>query len=94
MSVLHNLIRYKYENNRVTDVSSSDVNSPLHYELYGNGKIGGDVPSKGSQNQLLERQVLFFINWSFHYHISVDYKGKKSILTLKLSKVLTILTLE
>ncbi|KAE8649325.1 AUGMIN subunit 5 [Cucumis sativus] len=49
-------LRYKYENNRVTDVSSSDANSPLHYELYGNGKIGVDVPSKGTQNQLLERQ--------------------------------------
>ncbi|XP_030482303.1 AUGMIN subunit 5 [Cannabis sativa] len=49
-------LRYKYENNRVIDVSSPDVSSPLHYQLYGNGKIGGDVPSKGTQNQLLERQ--------------------------------------
>lgn len=49
-------LRYKYENNRVIDVSSPDVSSPLHYQLYGNGKMGVDVPSKGSQNQLLERQ--------------------------------------
>ncbi|GFY84842.1 hypothetical protein Acr_03g0016160 [Actinidia rufa] len=49
-------LRYKYENNRVMDVSSPDVSSPLQYQLYGNGKIGSDVPSKGTQNQLLERQ--------------------------------------
>ncbi|KAF7135400.1 hypothetical protein RHSIM_Rhsim08G0077400 [Rhododendron simsii] len=49
-------LRYKYENNRVMDASSPDVSSPLQYQLYGNGKIGVDVPSKGSQNQLLERQ--------------------------------------
>uniref|UniRef100_A0A2N9HUS9 AUGMIN subunit 5 n=1 Tax=Fagus sylvatica TaxID=28930 RepID=A0A2N9HUS9_FAGSY len=46
---------YKYENNTVMDVSSPDVSSPLHYQLYGNGKIG-DAPSSGTQNQLLERQ--------------------------------------
>lgn len=51
-------IRYKYENNRVMD-TSSDVSSPLQYHLYGNGKIGVDVPSRGTQNQLLERQVFF-----------------------------------
>ncbi|XAR51619.1 hypothetical protein NMG60_11006296 [Bertholletia excelsa] len=49
-------LRYKYENNRVMDVSSSDVSSPLQYQLYGNGRIGVDLPSKGTQNQLLERQ--------------------------------------
>ncbi|KAJ9147479.1 hypothetical protein P3X46_029636 [Hevea brasiliensis] len=49
-------LRYKYENNRVMDISSPDVNSPLNYQLYGNGKVGTDVPSRGSQNQLLERQ--------------------------------------
>ncbi|KAK4765978.1 hypothetical protein SAY87_007620 [Trapa incisa] len=49
-------LRYKYENNRVMDASSPDVSSPLNYQLYGNGKIGGDVPSRGTQNQLLERQ--------------------------------------
>ncbi|PON42931.1 HAUS augmin-like complex subunit [Parasponia andersonii] len=49
-------LRYKYENNQVIDVSSPDVSSPLHYQLYGNGKIGSDVSSKGTQNQLLERQ--------------------------------------
>ncbi|OIW07266.1 hypothetical protein TanjilG_08381 [Lupinus angustifolius] len=46
-------LRYKYENNIVMDVSSSDGSSPL---LYGNGKIGVDVAPGGSQNQLLERQ--------------------------------------
>ncbi|KAK2986279.1 hypothetical protein RJ640_021848 [Escallonia rubra] len=49
-------LRYKYENNRVMDASSSDVSSPLQSQLYGNGKIGVDMPSRGSQNQLLERQ--------------------------------------
>ncbi|KAE9605021.1 putative HAUS augmin-like complex subunit 5 [Lupinus albus] len=46
-------LRYKYENNIVMDISSSDGSSPL---LYGNGKIGVDVAPGGSQNQLLERQ--------------------------------------
>ncbi|XP_021736959.1 AUGMIN subunit 5-like [Chenopodium quinoa] len=49
-------LRYKYENNRVMDASSPDMTSPLSYQLYGNGKIGEDLPSKGSENQLLERQ--------------------------------------
>ncbi|EEF36444.1 AUGMIN subunit 5 [Ricinus communis] len=49
-------LRYKYENNRVIDISSPDPSSPLNYQLYGNGKIGTDMPSKGTQNQLLERQ--------------------------------------
>ncbi|KAF2535078.1 hypothetical protein F2Q68_00018750 [Brassica cretica] len=43
-------LRYKYENNRVMEISSSDVSSPL------NGKIATDTHSKGSNNQLLERQ--------------------------------------
>ncbi|RAL40825.1 hypothetical protein DM860_008523 [Cuscuta australis] len=50
------MLRYKYENNRVIDASSPDINSPLQYQLYGNGKIGGDTPSGGTKNQLLERQ--------------------------------------
>ncbi|KAK7394363.1 hypothetical protein VNO78_14888 [Psophocarpus tetragonolobus] len=49
-------LRYKYENNIIMDVSSSDGSSPLQYQLYGNGKIGVDVPPGGSQNQLLDRQ--------------------------------------
>ncbi|XP_028804303.1 AUGMIN subunit 5 [Neltuma alba] len=49
-------LRYKYENNIVMDVSSPDGSSPLQYQLGGNEKIGVDVPSGGSQNQLLERQ--------------------------------------
>lgn len=48
-------LRYKYENDRVMD-TSADVNSPFQYQLYGNGKLGVDAPSRGSQNQLLERQ--------------------------------------
>lgn len=52
-------IRYKYENNRVIDTSSPDVSSPLQYQLYGNGTMGVDASSKGTQNQLLERQVIF-----------------------------------
>ncbi|XP_075100522.1 AUGMIN subunit 5 [Nicotiana tabacum] len=50
------ILRYKYENDRVMDASSPDVTSPLQYQLYGNGKIGGDASSRGTQNQLLERQ--------------------------------------
>ncbi|CAH2079789.1 unnamed protein product [Thlaspi arvense] len=49
-------LRYKYENNRVSDNSSSDVSSPLSYQFNGNGKIGTDTYSQGSNNQLLERQ--------------------------------------
>lgn len=49
-------LRYKYENNRVMDVSSPDVNSKLQYPFYSNGSIGIDVPSRGTQNQLRERQ--------------------------------------
>ncbi|XP_077214642.1 HAUS augmin-like complex subunit isoform X2 [Tasmannia lanceolata] len=50
------LLRYKYENNRVTDAASPDVNSNLPYQVYGNGKIGIDVSTKGTHKQLLERQ--------------------------------------
>ncbi|KAJ7000759.1 AUGMIN subunit 5-like [Populus alba x Populus x berolinensis] len=50
------LLRYKYENNRVMDVSSTDTNSSLHHQLYGYGKIATDMTYRGSQNQLLERQ--------------------------------------
>ncbi|KAL9231271.1 hypothetical protein vseg_006518 [Gypsophila vaccaria] len=49
-------LRYEFENERVLDASSPDVTAPLHYQLYGNGKVGADLPSKGSENQLLERQ--------------------------------------
>ncbi|KAI9396359.1 hypothetical protein POPTR_004G114600v4 [Populus trichocarpa] len=50
------LLRYKYENNRVMDVSSTDTNSSLHHQLYGYGMIATDMTYRGSQNQLLERQ--------------------------------------
>ncbi|KAI5665765.1 hypothetical protein M9H77_15618 [Catharanthus roseus] len=49
-------LRYKYENDRVMDVSSTEISSPLQYQLYGTGKIGAEMPSRASQNQLLERQ--------------------------------------
>uniref|UniRef100_A0A1J3CT32 AUGMIN subunit 5 n=1 Tax=Noccaea caerulescens TaxID=107243 RepID=A0A1J3CT32_NOCCA len=49
-------LRYKYENNRVMEISSSDVSSPLSYQFDGNGKHATDTHSKGSNNQLLERQ--------------------------------------
>lgn len=49
-------LRYKFENNRVMDISSPDVSSPINYQLYDNGNIGVDTPSRGTQNQLLERQ--------------------------------------
>lgn len=47
------------------DVSSPDGGSPLQYQLGGNEKIGVDVPSGGSQNQLLERQVFAFLELTF-----------------------------
>nr|XP_019703980.1 AUGMIN subunit 5 [Elaeis guineensis] len=50
------LLRYKYENDRVTDAASPDASSPLPYQVYGNGKIGTDLSTKGTYNQLLERQ--------------------------------------
>lgn len=50
------ILRYKYENDVITESSSNDGNSPLQYHLYGNGKIGDDGPARGTGNQLLERQ--------------------------------------
>jgi hypothetical protein len=47
------------------DVSSTDTNSSLHHQLYGYGMIATDMTYRGSQNQLLERQVFFFIDGSF-----------------------------
>lgn len=64
LTILNFFVRYKYENNTVMDVSSSDATSPLNYQLYGNGKIGVEASSRGTQNQLLERQVLFFFKSS------------------------------
>lgn len=49
-------LRYKYENDTIVEASSTDISSPLQYHLYSNGKLGGDNPSKGTENQLLERQ--------------------------------------
>lgn len=51
------LHRYKYENDTIVEASSTDIGSPLQYHLYSNGKLGGDAPSRGTENQLLERQV-------------------------------------
>lgn len=50
------LLRYKYESGQVVDVASPDVSSPLPYQVYGNGKSGNNLPTKGNYNQLLERQ--------------------------------------
>ncbi|WOK95413.1 AUGMIN subunit 5 [Canna indica] len=50
------LLRYKYENDKVLDAASPDSSSPLPYQVYGNGKIGADIPTKGTYDQLLERQ--------------------------------------
>lgn len=50
------LLRYKFENNRVTDAASPDVGSSLNYHENGNGKIGFDISRRGTHNQLLERQ--------------------------------------
>ncbi|CAH1441793.1 unnamed protein product [Lactuca virosa] len=52
-----NMLRYKYENKRVMHDSSPDVNSPFPFQVYGNGKLGVDMPLKGTQNQLLERKL-------------------------------------
>ncbi|XP_043716579.1 AUGMIN subunit 5-like [Telopea speciosissima] len=50
------LLRYKFENNRLTDAASPDANSPLQFRLYEHGKMGDDIPTKGTHRQLLERQ--------------------------------------
>lgn len=50
--------RYKYENDKVIDAASPDSSSPLPYQVYGNSKIGADTTTKGTYDQLLERQVL------------------------------------
>ncbi|KAG6415680.1 hypothetical protein SASPL_123094 [Salvia splendens] len=49
-------LRYKYENDTIVEASSTDIGSPLQHHLYCNGKLGGDAPSRGTENQLLERQ--------------------------------------
>ncbi|KAJ4961462.1 hypothetical protein NE237_021372 [Protea cynaroides] len=50
------LLRYKFENNGVADASSPDANSPLQYQLYDHGKLGNEIPTKGTHSQILERQ--------------------------------------
>lgn len=50
------LLRYKYENDRVSDAVSSDASSPLPYQVYGSPNSKTDVSIKGTYNQLLERQ--------------------------------------
>uniref|UniRef100_A0A804UDL3 AUGMIN subunit 5 n=1 Tax=Zea mays TaxID=4577 RepID=A0A804UDL3_MAIZE len=50
------LLRYKYENEQVIDAASTDASSPLPYQVYGNGKIGSQLPTRGTYDQLLERQ--------------------------------------
>ncbi|KAF3332127.1 HAUS augmin-like complex subunit 5 [Carex littledalei] len=50
------LLRYKYENDQVIDAATTDASSPLPYQLYGNGKAGSELSTKGTLDQLLERQ--------------------------------------
>ncbi|KAK9169132.1 hypothetical protein Syun_001272 [Stephania yunnanensis] len=50
------LLRYKYENNRLTDASSPDATSHLQYQLHDHGSKGVDISNKGTHNQLFERQ--------------------------------------
>ncbi|KAF0915528.1 hypothetical protein E2562_036681 [Oryza meyeriana var. granulata] len=50
------LLRYKYENEQVIDAASTDASSPLPYQVYGNGKSGSELSTRGTYDQLLERQ--------------------------------------
>ncbi|KAL6846617.1 hypothetical protein ACP4OV_024065 [Aristida adscensionis] len=50
------LLRYKYENEQVIDAASTDASSPLPYQVYGNGKVGSQLSTRGTYDQLLERQ--------------------------------------
>ncbi|KAG8049687.1 hypothetical protein GUJ93_ZPchr0009g439 [Zizania palustris] len=50
------LLRYKYENEQVIDAASTDASSPLPYQVYGNGKTGSEISTRGTYDQLLERQ--------------------------------------
>lgn len=50
------LLRYKYENDRVIDAATSDASSPLPYQVYGSPRTGRDASIQGTYNQLLERQ--------------------------------------
>ncbi|KAG6491266.1 AUGMIN subunit 5-like [Zingiber officinale] len=50
------LLRYKYENDMVLDAASPDSSSPLPYQVYGNSKVGTEIPTKATYDQLLERQ--------------------------------------
>ncbi|KAJ3677458.1 hypothetical protein LUZ60_003182 [Juncus effusus] len=50
------LLRYKYENDQVIDAATTDASSPLPYQVYGNGKSGSELSTRGTFDQLLERQ--------------------------------------
>ncbi|KAG0454299.1 hypothetical protein HPP92_025603 [Vanilla planifolia] len=50
------LLRYKYENDIVTDTTTRDASSPLLYQVYGSPRSGTDLSLQGTYNQLLERQ--------------------------------------
>jgi hypothetical protein len=54
-------LRYKYENEQVIDAASTDASSPLPYQVYGNGKTGSQLSTRGTYDQLLERQVVAFL---------------------------------
>jgi hypothetical protein len=51
-------LRYKYENEQVIDAASTDASSPLPYQVYGNGNTGSQLSTRGTYDQLLERQVV------------------------------------
>ncbi|KAL5986693.1 hypothetical protein ACLOJK_015026 [Asimina triloba] len=78
------LLRYKYENNRVTDVASPDISSNLPYHVYGNGKIGMHASTKGTHDQLLERQFQQHIPsvWGQNQH---DLISRSSAYSIKLA---------
>ncbi|PKA66335.1 hypothetical protein AXF42_Ash007032 [Apostasia shenzhenica] len=50
------LLRYKYENDQVIDAASPDASSPFPYQVYGSPRSGINLATKGTYNQLLERQ--------------------------------------
>ncbi|KAJ4747624.1 AUGMIN subunit 5 [Rhynchospora pubera] len=72
------LLRYKYENDQVIDAATTDASSPLPYQLYGNGKGGSELSTKGTFDQLLERQkahVQQFLETEDALNKAADAKG-------------------
>ncbi|XP_078434794.1 HAUS augmin-like complex subunit isoform X2 [Wolffia australiana] len=50
------LLRFKYEDDRIVDVTSPDSSSQLKYQVYGSGKLESDFSTKGIWNQLLDKE--------------------------------------